>query len=191
MQYITDRKRAVGLGSAKSGTEHYWRQQVSGVALLVLVPLFLFCVAGVVGEPYEAVLETFSRPFASIVTALTLVVGLQARAAGQLAGLQLELPPLETFQPCSPSRARPSAGAPRWSAFQPSWQSSHTLPALYFRTSFEKRWPSSFGSSAIASPSRDIRTRSDSISPQRKNMASNASSTVRLADRTMSMTVSN
>ena len=76
MQYITDRKRAEGLGSAKTGTEHYWRQQVSGVALLILVPLFLFCVAGVVGETYEAVLATFARPFPAIITALTLVVSL-------------------------------------------------------------------------------------------------------------------
>ena len=42
MRYLTDRKRAIGLGSAKSGTAHFWAMKVSSVALLILVPLFIF-----------------------------------------------------------------------------------------------------------------------------------------------------
>ena len=42
MRYLTDRKRAVGLGSAKSGTEHHWHMQISSIALIILVPLFVF-----------------------------------------------------------------------------------------------------------------------------------------------------
>ena len=42
MRYLTDRKRAIGLGSAKSGTAHFWSMKVSSVALLILVPLFCF-----------------------------------------------------------------------------------------------------------------------------------------------------
>jgi succinate dehydrogenase / fumarate reductase membrane anchor subunit len=34
MSYLTDRKRATGTGSAKTGTEHFWLMKVSSVALL-------------------------------------------------------------------------------------------------------------------------------------------------------------
>lgn len=76
MQYLTDRKRAAGLGSAKTGTEHYWHMQISSVALLILTPLFLFTIGPVVGESYEIVLATFARPFPAIVTGLTLLIGM-------------------------------------------------------------------------------------------------------------------
>ena len=35
MAYLTDRKRAAGLGSAKNGTEHFWNMTVSSYALCV------------------------------------------------------------------------------------------------------------------------------------------------------------
>ena len=35
MAYLTDRKRAMGLGSAKSGTEHFWAMKVSAFGLLI------------------------------------------------------------------------------------------------------------------------------------------------------------
>ena len=42
MAYLTDRKRAAGLGSAKTGTAHAWSMKVSSVALLILIPFFVF-----------------------------------------------------------------------------------------------------------------------------------------------------
>ncbi|WP_343080927.1 succinate dehydrogenase, hydrophobic membrane anchor protein [Ostreiculturibacter nitratireducens] len=76
MRYLTDRKRAAGLGSAKTGTEHFWNMQVSAVALAVLVPIFIFTFGAALGGTYEEVTAHFARPFPAIVTALTLVVGL-------------------------------------------------------------------------------------------------------------------
>ena len=76
MRYLTDRKRAVGLGSAKSGTEHFWNMQVSSAALAILVPLFIFTFGRVVGADHATVVDYYSRPFPAIVAALTLVVGL-------------------------------------------------------------------------------------------------------------------
>ncbi|MEM9049515.1 MAG: succinate dehydrogenase, hydrophobic membrane anchor protein [Pseudomonadota bacterium] len=75
MAFVTDRKRAVGLGSAKSGTEHFWSMQVSSVALALLCPIFLFTFGPMLGEPYEAVTAYFARPFPAIVAGLTLLVG--------------------------------------------------------------------------------------------------------------------
>ncbi|MEL6103203.1 MAG: succinate dehydrogenase, hydrophobic membrane anchor protein [Pseudomonadota bacterium] len=75
MRYLTDRKRAMGLGSAKSGTEHFWAMKVSSFALLVLIPLFVFTFGPMLGEPHADVIAYFARPFPAIVAALTIVVG--------------------------------------------------------------------------------------------------------------------
>lgn len=75
MAYLTDRKRAVGLGSAKSGTQHHWQMMVSSVALLGLIPLFLFTFGRIVGAPHAEVVAYYARPFPAIVAGLTFVVG--------------------------------------------------------------------------------------------------------------------
>lgn len=74
MRYLTDRKRVDGLGAAKSGVHHFWVMKVSSVALLGLIPLFVFTFGPMLGQPHDVVLEYFSRPFPAIVAALTIVV---------------------------------------------------------------------------------------------------------------------
>ncbi|MFT4151485.1 MAG: succinate dehydrogenase, hydrophobic membrane anchor protein [Paracoccaceae bacterium] len=74
MRFITDRKRAEGLGSARAGTHHHWRMMISSAALVVLVPLFVFTFGIGLGRSHEGVLEYFARPFPAIVTALSLIV---------------------------------------------------------------------------------------------------------------------
>ncbi len=76
MAYLTDRKRASGHGSAKTGTEHHWHMTVSAWILLILVPLFLIAFGPIVGESYDAVLAHFARPFPALVTAAMLIVGM-------------------------------------------------------------------------------------------------------------------
>ncbi len=75
MRYLTDRKRAVGLGSAKSGVHHFWTMKVTSVALLILIPLFIFTFGPMLGQPHAEVVAYFARPFPAIVAALTLIVG--------------------------------------------------------------------------------------------------------------------
>jgi succinate dehydrogenase / fumarate reductase membrane anchor subunit len=75
MAYLTDRKRATGMGSAKSGTHHFWSMKVSSVALLFLVPMFIFTFGGILGSTYAEVTAYFARPFPAIVAALTILVG--------------------------------------------------------------------------------------------------------------------
>ncbi|MFT3689871.1 succinate dehydrogenase, hydrophobic membrane anchor protein [Paenirhodobacter sp.] len=74
MQYISDRKRAQGLGAGHAGTHHHWVMMISSALLLVLVPLFVFTFGIGLGGSYEEVLAYFGRPFPAIVSALTLVV---------------------------------------------------------------------------------------------------------------------
>ena len=77
MGLITAVKRAVGSRIAKSGTEHFWQMKVSSLALLILIPLFIFSVGTVVGEDHEYVTAYFARPVPALIAALTLVVGFE------------------------------------------------------------------------------------------------------------------
>lgn len=76
MTLVTDRKRATGYGSAKSGTDHHYAVQVTSAALVVLIPLFVFTFGFALGRPYPEVLAYYSRPFPAIVAALAIVVSL-------------------------------------------------------------------------------------------------------------------
>ena len=77
MAFMTDRKRAIGLGSARTGTEHHWQMTLTSYALLILTPLFLIAWGPMLGEPHADVLAHFARPFPAVVTGLMLVVGFQ------------------------------------------------------------------------------------------------------------------
>ena len=76
MAYLTNRKRAMGLGSAKTGTETHWHMTVTSWILVVLVPLFLIAFGPIVGASHAEVVAHFGRPFPALVTAAILVVGL-------------------------------------------------------------------------------------------------------------------
>ena len=82
MRYLTDRKRAIGMGSAKSGTAHFWAMKVSSVALLILIPLFVFTFGTIVGEDYANVTAYFAHPFPALIAALTLIVGFEHFQSG-------------------------------------------------------------------------------------------------------------
>ncbi|MFK7875985.1 MAG: succinate dehydrogenase, hydrophobic membrane anchor protein [Paracoccaceae bacterium] len=74
MRYLTDRKRAVGMGSAKTGTDHFWRVKVQSFGLLILIPLFVFTFGPILGSDYATVTEYFARPWPALVAALTIAV---------------------------------------------------------------------------------------------------------------------
>ena len=77
MAYMTDRKRAEGLGSARTGSAHHWQMTLSSYALLILTPLFLIAFGPVLGAPHAEVVAHFAKPFPAIVTALMIVTGFQ------------------------------------------------------------------------------------------------------------------
>lgn len=75
MAFVTDRKRAIGLGSAKEGTHHFWAMQVNSIALLILIPLFVFTFGDILGASYDEAIAHIGRPFPALVIGLTLLVG--------------------------------------------------------------------------------------------------------------------
>jgi succinate dehydrogenase / fumarate reductase membrane anchor subunit len=76
MAFVTDRKRVIGLGAAKSGTQHFWTMTVTAVALLVLTPFFLAIIGPLLGASHEEVVASLSRPVPAAIVAAYLVVGL-------------------------------------------------------------------------------------------------------------------
>lgn len=58
------------LGSAHGGTDHFWRQRLTGVANAVLVVLALFIVLSTVGRPYEEAVAFLGRPWVATVLVL-------------------------------------------------------------------------------------------------------------------------
>ncbi|MBU2937701.1 MULTISPECIES: succinate dehydrogenase, hydrophobic membrane anchor protein [Pacificibacter] len=76
MSFITDRKRAVGLGAGGHGADHHWQRMVASICLAILVPLFVFTFGCALGGTYGDVTTYYSRPFPAIVAGLTLIVGI-------------------------------------------------------------------------------------------------------------------
>ncbi|WP_412064197.1 succinate dehydrogenase, hydrophobic membrane anchor protein [Rhizobium sp. SYY.PMSO] len=64
-----------GLGSAKEGTDHFWRQRLTAVAN---VPLFLFFVIFLMiyaGAPYAEVVHALSNPIVAVIFGLMVISG--------------------------------------------------------------------------------------------------------------------
>lgn len=62
--------RVRGLGSAKSGTGHFWLQRVTAVSNLILTAIFIFIVIALVGRPYPAAMALLTNPLVSILMLL-------------------------------------------------------------------------------------------------------------------------
>lgn len=62
--------RVRGLGSAKSGTEHFWRQRVTAVANIPLVIAFVVIVISLVGRNHAAAVQILGSPLVAIVMLL-------------------------------------------------------------------------------------------------------------------------
>jgi succinate dehydrogenase / fumarate reductase membrane anchor subunit len=74
-QIRTPLARVRGLGSAKEGTDHFWRQRVTGVANLILVVFAVFLMLRLVGANYESAREILSSPVVTIALGMLILSG--------------------------------------------------------------------------------------------------------------------
>ncbi|MGB3390637.1 MAG: succinate dehydrogenase, hydrophobic membrane anchor protein [Pseudaminobacter sp.] len=65
-----------GLGSAKEGTEHFWRQRLTAVANIPLILFFVGLLISLNGAGYAEVRSVLSNPFVALVLTLVLLSGL-------------------------------------------------------------------------------------------------------------------
>ena len=74
--------RAIGLGSAKEGVEHWWAQRVSAVALIALGLWFTATLISLAGADRAAVVGHLRHPLPAILTILTLIAVFYHAALG-------------------------------------------------------------------------------------------------------------
>jgi len=71
-RYRTPLARVRGLGSAKEGTEHFWRQRLTAIANVPLVLFFVGLMVALNGASYAEVRATLANPFVAVVMLLVL-----------------------------------------------------------------------------------------------------------------------
>jgi succinate dehydrogenase / fumarate reductase, membrane anchor subunit len=64
-----------GLGSAREGTEHFWKQRLTAVSNLILVCILIWLVVKLAGADYATVKKTLARPQNAIALLLLVLSG--------------------------------------------------------------------------------------------------------------------
>jgi len=72
----TPLSRVRGLGSAKGGTEHFWRQRLTALANIPLILFFLWVVIMLNGASHAEVVACLSKPWVSIIMLMVLGSGI-------------------------------------------------------------------------------------------------------------------
>jgi succinate dehydrogenase / fumarate reductase membrane anchor subunit len=72
----TPLNRVRGLGSARSGTGHFWMQRVTAVSNALLVFAFVGILISMIGKPYEAAIATLSQPVVALLMLLFVISAL-------------------------------------------------------------------------------------------------------------------
>jgi succinate dehydrogenase / fumarate reductase, membrane anchor subunit len=62
--------RVLGLGAAKSGTDHFWRQRLTAVANVPLTIAFIFIVVALLGRNHAFVVQVLGSPLVAVVMLL-------------------------------------------------------------------------------------------------------------------------
>ncbi|MER8980314.1 succinate dehydrogenase, hydrophobic membrane anchor protein [Mesorhizobium sp. M0870] len=98
--------RVRGLGSAREGTGHFWRQRLTAIANIPLILFFVGFLIALNGADYAHVRAALANPFVALVMALVLISGLIHMRIGMQViiedyvhgeGMKLALIALNTF----------------------------------------------------------------------------------------------
>jgi succinate dehydrogenase / fumarate reductase, membrane anchor subunit len=73
MSMRTELGKVRGLGSAKSGTEHFWKQRLTAIANVPLVIYLLYFILSHVGAPRAAVVASIKNPLCDVALCLAMV----------------------------------------------------------------------------------------------------------------------
>jgi succinate dehydrogenase / fumarate reductase membrane anchor subunit len=74
--------RVLGLGSAKEGVEHWWRQRTTALLLVPLTLWFVIAVVGLVGADRAAMIAWMHNPMAAVLMILLIAASFYHAALG-------------------------------------------------------------------------------------------------------------
>lgn len=72
----TPLSRVRGLGSAKDGTEHFWRQRLTAIANVPLIGFFIWVLIVLNGASHADVVACLSKPWVAIIMLMVLGSGI-------------------------------------------------------------------------------------------------------------------
>jgi succinate dehydrogenase / fumarate reductase membrane anchor subunit len=75
MSFKTPLGRVRGLGSAKSGVSHFWRQRLTAIANIPLIIAFVVVLVAVLGESHRDVVAVVGSPPVAILFLLLIMSG--------------------------------------------------------------------------------------------------------------------
>jgi succinate dehydrogenase / fumarate reductase membrane anchor subunit len=75
MSLVSPLARVRGLGSARSGTQHWWQQRLTAVALVPLGLWFMYAILGIDAADHSAVVRWLREP-ATVVLLILLIASL-------------------------------------------------------------------------------------------------------------------
>ena len=74
--------RVLGLGSAKEGVEHWWRQRITAIALVPLAIWFVIAALGLIGADRAAMVAWMHAPMSAVFAILLIVAVVYHLALG-------------------------------------------------------------------------------------------------------------
>ena len=78
----TSLARVRGLGSAKDGTDHFWKQRVTAVANIFLITFFVLLLVKLAGADHATVKKLLSKPLISALLLLMILSGVHHMRLG-------------------------------------------------------------------------------------------------------------
>jgi succinate dehydrogenase / fumarate reductase membrane anchor subunit len=82
MSQRTPLAKVRGLGSAREGTDHFWKQRLTAVSNLVLVCILIWLLVNLAGADYATVKKTLARPQNAIALLLLVLSGVMHMRLG-------------------------------------------------------------------------------------------------------------